>query len=152
MILHDNMRLLSDLGIVERLDDHGVPSYYITLERSPPCNEFEAVLIPHTKQWRSTSLARDDSRREGDLKLEIPIPFREKPKPAPWMKDWTDALPESDHIHFIKSVDWGATSLGPMSEWNTTLQTLTLQMLADPRNACLYWYASLVYHNATMRD
>jgi hypothetical protein len=53
--------------------------------------------------------------------------------------DWTEALPDSDHVRFIKSVGWADTSLGPMRDWPPVLRQATYQVIADSRPATLYW-------------
>jgi hypothetical protein len=55
--------------------------------------------------------------------------------------DWTEALPNVDHVRFMKSVNWAATSLGPMQNWPPVLRQATYQVIADSRPATLYWYA-----------
>lgn len=59
-------------------------------------------------------------------------------QPKPW--DWTEVLPDSEHIRLFRSIDWSSTRLGPLQSWDQTLRQSTYQVLADSRPACLYWY------------
>lgn len=54
------------------------------------------------------------------------------------LHDWTELLPKTSHVDFLKSRDWAATTLGPMSTWSTPLQLMIMKMLSDPRPANLY--------------
>lgn len=53
-------------------------------------------------------------------------------------RDWTELLPRTSHVDFLKSRDWASTTLGPMSSWPVRLQLMTMKMLSDPRPANLY--------------
>lgn len=56
--------------------------------------------------------------------------------------DWT-RIPVTDdtpkHIRFAKSVDWAATSLGPISEWTADLRQMCNLIMASPHPAAMYW-------------
>lgn len=60
------------------------------------------------------------------------------PKATPAVSDWTTLLPSTSHVEFLKSRNWAATSLGPMSSWPSPLKLMTMKMLSDPRPANLY--------------
>lgn len=61
------------------------------------------------------------------------------PEVAPsHIHDWTELLPKTSHVDFLKSRDWAATALGPMSSWSVPLQLMVMKMLSDPRPANLY--------------
>ncbi|CBX95405.1 predicted protein [Plenodomus lingam JN3] len=53
--------------------------------------------------------------------------------------DWTDQLPQTDHVRFIRSIDWSQSGLGPLKDWNSNLRLFTGFALADSRAACLWW-------------
>ncbi|KAF2086949.1 hypothetical protein K490DRAFT_43180 [Saccharata proteae CBS 121410] len=56
--------------------------------------------------------------------------------------DWTCQNPPSemtDHIKFTRSVDWGATSLGPMSGWSPQLRLMSNVIMKDVRPGVLFW-------------
>lgn len=56
--------------------------------------------------------------------------------------DWT-RLPESSalppHIRFARSVDWAATSLGPIECWGADLRAMCNLIMASPHPAAMYW-------------
>ena len=49
--------------------------------------------------------------------------------------DWTLQIPRSPHNQFLLDTAWERTSLGPMSQWSSSLRLMTLKMLRDPRPA-----------------
>lgn len=61
--------------------------------------------------------------------------------------DWT-RLPLSDtlprHIQFARSVDWGATALGPIEYWTSDLRQMCNLIMASPHPAAMYWGPDLV--------
>lgn len=57
----------------------------------------------------------------------------------PIIRVWTDVLPNTKHVEFLKSRDWSATSLGPMRDWPTPLRLMTLKIMSDPCSVNLYW-------------
>jgi hypothetical protein len=54
-------------------------------------------------------------------------------------RDWTEALPQTDHVGFFRNVDWAQTALGPLQQWATALRMYTHMVMADSRAATLYW-------------
>jgi hypothetical protein len=54
--------------------------------------------------------------------------------------DWTQVLPDTEHVRFLKSVDWSKTYVGPITAWPPALRQATYQVIADSRPATLYWY------------
>ena len=46
--------------------------------------------------------------------------------------DWTEALPQTDHVRFFTSVDWARSALGPLKQWGTALRMYT-HMVRSPR-------------------
>ncbi|KAK3115682.1 hypothetical protein LTR53_004745 [Teratosphaeriaceae sp. CCFEE 6253] len=61
--------------------------------------------------------------------------------------DWT-RLPVSDsmppHIQFARSVDWTATSLGPIEFWSSDLRQMCNLIMASPHPAAMYWGDDLI--------
>lgn len=57
-------------------------------------------------------------------------------------RTWTDDLVLTDHVEYLKAQDWASTTLGPIDDWPLSLRLATHQMLADPRIACVYWFAN----------
>jgi len=58
---------------------------------------------------------------------------------VPRSSDWTDDLPQNDHVCFFKAVDWSRTQLGPTSQWRPELRMYTHMLMSDSRAATLYW-------------
>ena len=61
--------------------------------------------------------------------------------------DWTrlpvtPALPR--HIQFTRSVDWAATSLGPIEGWPPALRGMCNLIMASPHPAAMYWGDDLI--------
>ena len=61
--------------------------------------------------------------------------------------DWT-RLPVTatmpPHIQFARSVDWGATSLGPIETWSSDLRQMCNLIMASPHPAAMYWGEDLI--------
>lgn len=57
--------------------------------------------------------------------------------------DWTQHLPSTEHVQFLKSVDWSKTHVGPIAKWPSALRQATYQLIADSRPATLYWQVIL---------
>ena len=53
--------------------------------------------------------------------------------------DWTESLPQTDHVRFFRNVDWSRTALGPTVQWGTALRMYTHMIMSDSRAATLYW-------------
>ncbi|KAF2470863.1 uncharacterized protein BDR25DRAFT_342712 [Lindgomyces ingoldianus] len=67
-------------------------------------------------------------------------------------RDWTEDLPQTDHVRFFRTTDWSKSKLGPLTEWSPTLRLFTRMLFADSRAACLWWGPDLVaiYNEAYM--
>ncbi|KAF2638206.1 putative histidine kinase HHK15p [Massarina eburnea CBS 473.64] len=85
----------------------------------------------------------------GDTTTELLTP---KPEGETEEYDWTEDLPQTDHVRFFRQTDWGKSRLGPLKEWNHTLRIFTCMLFADSRAACLWWGPHLVaiYNEAYM--
>ena len=56
--------------------------------------------------------------------------------------DWTrlaDSPNLPRHIQFAKSIDWSATSLGPIEGWSSELRSMCNLIMASPHPAAMYW-------------
>ncbi|KAI9837003.1 MAG: hypothetical protein M1819_000652 [Sarea resinae] len=61
--------------------------------------------------------------------------------------DWTRQPSSPDlplHIQFVKSIDWGSTSLGPMEHWSAELRYMCNLLMTNPNPAAMYWGEDLV--------
>jgi hypothetical protein len=74
--------------------------------------------------------------------MEIPRSARSKienrARSPNW--DWTRFLPDTEHVRFLKSIDWSKTHVGPIADWPGALRQAIYQVIADSRPATLYWY------------
>lgn len=52
---------------------------------------------------------------------------------------WTDTLLQDEHFHLFRNTDFAKTSLGPVSDWDTSSRFYTSMLFADSRPACIYW-------------
>lgn len=67
--------------------------------------------------------------------------------------DWTVPHPEgqiSQHLEYVRAVDWGATSLGPMSSWSAEFRQIANLVMTNPHPAALFWGSKLtvIYNEA----
>lgn len=58
---------------------------------------------------------------------------------VPTNAKWTDALPDSDHVNFLRQADFGSTKLGPILDWPLSLRNYVYMVFTDSRAACIYW-------------
>ncbi|KAK5126040.1 hypothetical protein LTR85_011395 [Meristemomyces frigidus] len=52
---------------------------------------------------------------------------------------WTDVLPKTDHVDLFRHADFGATSLGLISDWGPALRLYATMVFSDSRPANVYW-------------
>lgn len=57
--------------------------------------------------------------------------------------DWTEDLPQTDHVRFFRETDWSKSEVGPLKDWSPTLRLFTRMLFADSRAACIYWCVAL---------
>lgn len=67
--------------------------------------------------------------------------------------DWTVPNPEgqiSQHLEYVRAVDWGATSLGPMASWSAEFRQIANLVMTNPHPAALFWGSKLtvIYNEA----
>lgn len=67
--------------------------------------------------------------------------------------DWTVPNPEgqiSQHLEYVRAVDWGATSLGPMTSWSSEFRQIANLVMTNPHPAALFWGSKLtvIYNEA----
>ncbi|KAL2279104.1 hypothetical protein FJTKL_13679 [Diaporthe vaccinii] len=67
--------------------------------------------------------------------------------------DWTVPNPEgqiSRHLEYVRAVDWGATSLGPMASWSSEFRQIANLVMTNPHPAALFWGSKLtvIYNEA----
>lgn len=93
----------------------------------------------------TTTTASETDGRASDITLASVsqalhsiAPLTTKPPTPLERDDWTNDLPAISQVLFFKSINWSATSLGPVHTWNTALRLHTHTVLADSRPACLY--------------
>ncbi len=48
------------------------------------------------------------------------------------------------HIRFARSIDWAATSLGPIENWSSDLRQMCNLIMASPHPAAMYWGEDLI--------
>jgi hypothetical protein len=54
-------------------------------------------------------------------------------------RDWTEDLPQTDHMRLFRQTDWISNGLGPPRDWDPTLRLFVNFVQADSRAACLWW-------------
>jgi PAS domain S-box-containing protein len=92
---------------------------------------------------RSHSEPRNRAESTADIVLQ---PFDDMALATPQLRttfDWTH-IPLDDpslpsHHRFARSIDWAATSLGPMESWPPELRILSTMIMGSPHPAALYW-------------
>lgn len=97
--------------------------------------------------------ASGGSVRTGNSKSSKNISINLATLPERATIDWTVAEPEgqlSSHLLYTRSVDWGATSLGPMKEWSSEFRQIANLVMTNPHPAALFWGSKLtvIYNEA----
>ena len=102
-------------------------------------NLISAPLSGGEQPWRGSS----KSEGEQDVQPTQLLPHSPLPDKASF--DWTRIPLSSDlpeHIRFIRDINWAATSLGPVSEWNSDLRSMCNLIMASPHPSAMYWGTS----------
>lgn len=97
------------------------------------------------------SLRLSEGQTESDLSPELSgsnvTSEAQNGSPDRGFFDWT-RLPESStlppHIQFARSVNWAATSLGPIETWDADLRAMCNLIMASPHPAAMYWGPDLI--------
>lgn len=70
--------------------------------------------------------------------------------------DWTVADLKgtaSDHVHFVRSIDWASTPLGDMRNWSPEFKQVANLMIKNPHPCALFWGSDLtMMYNEAYRD
>ncbi|KAK7408902.1 hypothetical protein QQX98_008906 [Neonectria punicea] len=94
---------------------------------------------PTTSRSYSQNPVPDAANLVSQRKSESKTPILYRPDTNPGlMVPIFDSEPEP-FLDVVQSVDWGATSLGPMANWSTQLQQTFSQVISDSRPIALYW-------------
>lgn len=148
------LSVLQDFGISATPGSEGRTEFTLGLQSPSTPEVTQAVFDPSSKQWRSWDAQKVGSVVEDrldssvfavsysrdKLKLQQSQDINATDVNLTLAGDWTDELPRTDHVHFLKSTDWGQTPLGPMSQWPPSLRVATHILLVYPACAVLYWY------------
>jgi len=144
--LGDVRRVLESLGVTQKDGINGV-EYCITIEDSHDGRVLTASWDAAEKKWRSTSAATNAQGQDvGSSSMIAPTPHVSQhnsqgvsARESQTEPDWTAHLPQTDHVRFLKSIDWAAKGLGPMRDWPISLRVHAQAMLVDTRSICIYW-------------
>ncbi|KAJ4425107.1 hypothetical protein N0V82_000162 [Gnomoniopsis sp. IMI 355080] len=71
--------------------------------------------------------------------------------------DWTAPEPQgrlSTHLEYVRTIDWSATSLGPMDQWSPEFRQIANLVMTYPHPAALFWGCKLtvIYNEAYAAD
>lgn len=110
---------------------------------SGPLTSSDPVFYPRT--------SANGSVLTGASNKNIAIDFSELPERA--TIDWTVPNPEgqiSQHLEYVRAVDWGATSLGHMDSWSSEFRQIANLVMTNPHPAALFWGSKLtvIYNEA----
>ncbi|KAF7188420.1 Hybrid signal transduction histidine kinase K [Pseudocercospora fuligena] len=118
-----------------------LPSHQTYVQSSP--NTGSNVLTPGAMSTLSMSSAKESCVADNGV-LDSVISTVAADAPS---FDWT-RLPVTDsmprHIQFARSIDWGATALGPIETWSSDLRQMCNLIMASPHPAAMYWGEDLI--------
>lgn len=121
----------------------GPPNVVSSSSPSGPLTSSDPVFYPRT--------SANGSVLTGVSNKNIAIDLSALPERA--TIDWTVPNPEgqiSQHLEYVRAVDWGATSLGPMSSWSAEFRQIANLVMTNPHPAALFWGSKLtvIYNEA----
>lgn len=121
----------------------GAPNVVSSSSPSGPLTSSDPVFYPRT--------SANGSVRTGASNKNIAIDLAALPERA--TIDWTVPNPEgriSQHLEYVRAVDWGATSLGPMHSWSAEFRQIANLVMTNPHPAALFWGSKLtvIYNEA----
>lgn len=101
--------------------------------------------------------ANTGSVRTGNSKSSKNISINLTTLPERNSIDWTAPEPQgqlSTHLQYVRSVDWSATSLGPMDQWSPEFRQIANLVMTYPHPAALFWGCKLtvIYNEAYATD
>jgi hypothetical protein len=130
---------LSYFGITRSCDDQQKPAWTIEIDIDQPEGErCFAHFNDETGKWKVGKPANKDY----DINFHSTWAAAShvlNPTSQPQDGSWVTTLPSSDHTIFFRSIDWGATPLGPCDAWPPSLRLHTHMLFSDSRPAAIYW-------------
>ncbi|EMD90546.1 hypothetical protein COCHEDRAFT_79388 [Bipolaris maydis C5] len=70
--------------------------------------------------------------------------------------DWTAAHPKgvlSEHLKFVRSIDWSKTPLGAMNTWTIQFREILCLVMRNPHPSCVFWGEDLtMIYNESHRN
>lgn len=141
---------LESLGIEKSAD-----ALSIELEDDRGYGPRRAFFNPATGKWRLSVASESQVRID---KSPYTRPYERKRKsPSSQLSqeyalpDWTSRLPQSDFVNFFKDFDWSHNPLGPLRDWDLSLQQYVHILLSDSSAAVIYWGThNTAIHNDVM--
>lgn len=136
-------RVLSYLGVSLSYKEAQGPKLTIHIERASPQEDESVEFDPSSKTWRvveaspsileAVGSGNEQLRRSHPNGAELSnansdhqdSPSSISPHVRVPGEDWTTALPDTDHVKFLKSIEWDKTALGPMRDWSEPLRLMT---------------------------
>jgi hypothetical protein len=121
----------------------GVPNVVSSSSPSGPLTSSDPVFYPRTSV--------NGSVLTGASNKNIAIDLAQLPERA--TIDWTVPKPEgqiSQHLQYVRAVDWSATSLGHMDSWSAEFRQIANLVMTNPHPAALFWGSKLtvIYNEA----
>lgn len=114
-------------------------------------NHLSPIFYPRQPANDSGSVRTGNSKSSKNISINIgTCPDRNS-------LDWTAPEPQgrlSTHLEYVRSVDWSATSLGPMDQWSPEFRQIANLVMTYPHPAALFWGCKLtvIYNEAYATD
>jgi len=122
----------------------------VPMER--PASEIDYFVgVEHGSSSAGSSHARSHSepRTKPDAVLDAILGFKhdydaistepEEVQSFDWTRIPIDTPNIPTHVAFARSVDWGATALGPLEDWSSELRSMSNMIMGSPHPAAMYW-------------
>lgn len=139
--------VLANLGITPRRDSRGRPTWVldVTIDR-PARQKHKAYFDEVTSTWKLEGRLPDDEQdrphppdhHADGRSSSDPVSNHSTTSQLDGLY-WTSTLPQNGHTDFFRGLDWAATPLGPLHNWEHALRLYTHMLLADSRSGVIWW-------------
>ncbi|KAL8243956.1 hypothetical protein R6Q59_010214 [Mikania micrantha] len=127
---------------------HRINGDYQVGSNSAPSLQRDRIQVEHIEPKEPIS-TKPDQQPEHALSPALPAP-------EGGTYDWTIPEPQgelSEHMKFARSIDWGSTALGVMSQWSRELRQMANLVMSNGHPAALFWGPDLtMLYNQAYRD
>jgi hypothetical protein len=110
-------------------------------------------ILSNVKQPKFPPVQLGPDCKESPLKRASSVTLSTPDSSVP---DWTVANPRgvlSDHLKFVRGIDWADTPLGAMETWSTQFREIVCLVMRNPHPSSVFWGEDLsILYNEAYKD